>query len=254
MKPTALVALCLAPACAGTVTSDAPLYPADWPALVARGDPSAQDPCGTYRAVSEAAGPLEYPPGGAPYEMFFFVPIGRPPTPLLGRRTLAWHLASSMGPEEGELWQDLERFAAALQEAAAAPGGAQEVGWVRVASDGESAFVITCGVGAESACSFRLERRAERSWWQRLWSLPRGYARTKDGLSVVGAFPVPPEECPGSERRLAAGTFTFRRAVDGSLVMLENLHSAPMSNQLVFQKWWLWRPLAGGDAATGTRP
>ena len=239
---TALAA-CLV-GCAGTWTSSDPLYPADWPALVASGDAqTCPDLTGTYRAVSDPAGPLEYPPGGHPREMFMFVTFGPPrPVPALGRRILSWQLAGADGPADGDLWSGLERFAAAMRADPAHPDGQDEVGWVRVSAGAAGRFDIDCGIAEDTLLTFVLGPSPAPSLWEALWFLPAHGYTTVDGAMVIhGAFPASPVESRPGPNRFAGGSFTFHRAVDGSLVMLESLHWAPAGGEVVFRKWWRWR-------------
>lgn len=243
MKRAAVALAACLTGCAGTWVSSEPLYPADWPApeaSTAQGDRA--DLSGTYRALSDPAGPLEYPPGGHPREMFFFVTFGPPvPPPRLGRRILPWHLAGCAGPEDQELWSALERFADALEPDAEHPDGREELGWVRLVERGEGTLDVACGVGGETLCSFALEPAPAGSGG--IWRLPRGSTLVDGALVVHGAYRVSPLECSPGAERVAAGTFAFRRAVDGSLLMLESPSWAPAGGEVVFRKWWRWRTI-----------
>lgn len=240
-------------ACAGTTSSDEPFYPRDWPPRAARADDgSGPDLCGTFRAVSDPAGPLEYPCGGYPHEMFLFVPYARAKPPAqLGRRNLSWHLASVLGPEDEGLWQDLARFAAALEPGPSAPDGEPDLGWVQVTRADGPTYAVRCGVGSAVSCSFLLEPSPAWHGWRSLWSYPPGYTLRDGGLVLRGAFVLSPLERAAESDGLAAGTFTFYRAVDGSLVMVESLHYAPRGGEVSFQKWWRWRVAAEPQRASG---
>lgn len=218
--------------CAGTYTSSTPVYPKDWPARLTSEDASGcPDLSGTYRAVSEPAAPLVYPPGGAPAEMAFLVPYAKAKTPPLGRRMLAWHLAGKFGPND-PLLHDLKRFAAAINDADAA--------WVRVLPGVDGKINVTCGLRHEAIVRFDLApRNPDKS---EFWNYQPGYICRNGSLIVRGVFPVPAAERghTNNEDPHAAGVFTFSRATDGSLVMLEDLYWS-QGQEVVFAKWWRWR-------------
>ena len=108
-----ILATCLS-GCAGTWVSGRPIYPDSWPAMVT--EPGCPDISGKYRALSDEAAPLVYPPGRHPREMFFFVTYGKPePVPLLGRRILPWHLAGAFKGRDQEVWHALTQYAATIE-------------------------------------------------------------------------------------------------------------------------------------------
>lgn len=215
--------------CAGTWSSGRPLYPDGWPAL--KSSRECPDLSGTYRAVSEEAGPLRYRPGEHPREMFFFVTYGKPEllSPL-GRRILTWHLA---GVFDGEVWNALQRYAALLDTA----HPDMDSGWVRVTRRPDGALGIQAGRDDKQVLDLTL--RKESHGWGRYKS---GVYDCKDGgLMVIGAFPPPPVENPTGQRLEAAAKFTFFRAADGSLVGLEEKYADVVEGNLAFKKWWRWR-------------
>lgn len=240
--PFLLCTRCLV-AC-GTTSSSVPLYPADWPALQKAGnrDSTTEPLHGIYRALSEPAGPLVYSRGGSPREIFFLVPVsGARPAPELGRRNLAWHIAGLLAlPDGGEPWQELERFTAALEPDAEHPDGREDRGWVKLSDGGAGVLRIECGVGDEVLATLRLAPEPERTFLEAMWTSTRGYRAEDGGLGVTAAFPLSPVERDPGGGNIAAGRFTFYRADDGSLVMLENLVGTPSGDSLAFRKWWRW--------------
>lgn len=219
----------------GTMTSSIPVYPSDWPGRMAGVEgPECPDISGLYAAVSEPAAPMVYPPGGAPKEAVFLVPIpfATAEAPRhLGRRNLAWHLASRFEEDE-----QLVRFSKTI-----ASGDAGSA-WVRVKPPSAGVIKILAGVGSKTLVTYDLLPRDGRK--SELWTYQHGY-KCRDGkLLVRGVFPVPKEEQePGVENPIAAGLFTFMRAEDGSLVMLENIYYSRGGQEISFQKWWRWRRL-----------
>lgn len=235
--------------CIATLSSSEPLYPTDWPALEPAGEHGAVDLTGTWRAISEPAGPLVYPAGGQPREALLlipFLPIPIPfgsqiPVPQLGRRILPWHLTGVMAEPDEPLRQGLERFSAAIG------ADADGAGWVRVQPGPGERLEVRCSVGDEVILAFELEPDRDRSAWNQLWTLPKGYSLQDGGLVVHSAFPLPaiersPAAAAEGRNASAGGAFRFQRAVDGSLVMLESLQSADGGQEIVFRKWWRWLP------------
>jgi hypothetical protein len=240
MQRTCVALLVSLPACVSV--SDEPMYPAQWPPRTFERESSKViDLSGTYRAVSDPAPALEYPHGGHPQEYFCGIPIGPPePLPPLGRRVLAWHLAGIQRSDDGELWTNLERFAAALGADADHPDGHDDIGWVTVVRH-DDRYDVQCGVEVEALVSFELAPIPRRGFLARWWTLPQGYSIDDGALVVHSAFPASSvERWPGT-RGIAGGTFTFWRTVDGSLVMLEALNFAPAGGEINFRKWWRWR-------------
>jgi hypothetical protein len=232
MKRLGVLALLLLGGCAGTMTSSVPIYPPDWPSRVGGDDATAcPDLSGTYCAVSEPAAPLVYPPGGAPKESVMFVPYATAKAPAaLGRRNLAWHLASRFDKNE-----PLARFAVIAD-------GQADAAWVRLTAGNEGVIKIMAGVKGETLVSFDLVPRNRRK--SELWNYQPGYTCRQGKLLVRGGFPVPKEEQQyATKDPFAAGLFTFERAEDGSLVMLEDLYWS-QGAEISFQKWWRWRRLS----------
>ena len=247
MKSLFLIGLVLLLTGCGATTSSVPVYPADWPALVKTDNSKTlPDMSGTYYALSDPIGPLVYPQFGAPVEIFFFVPIGAPDIPQLGRRVLPWHLAVHSSDQQRE---SLARFDAALQKAYAQGGAAAGIGWVRLSRSANGAFDVRCGLDQTTTVSFTLSPASPQSFLQSIWSTPDGYT-IEDGAivtnSVIATSPLERKADSAASLGNAAGHFRFWRAADGSLVMLENLYweySMPGRGSLVFQKWWRWRPV-----------
>lgn len=250
MQRTCAALLVLLPACvpACVSVSAEPLYPAAWPPRTLQlGDAPATDLCGTYHAVSDPAPALEYPRGGRPQESFFCVPMGPPvPLPPLGRRVLAWHLAGSAGPADGDLWRGLERFAAALGADDDHPDGRDDLGWVRVERVEGDRYDVQCGVDGETLASFELAPSPSQGLFARLWTVPPGYVVDAGALVVHSVFPAGLVERSPGAHGLAGGSFTFWRSADGSLVMLESPHYAPPGGEVSLRKWWRWRPVQPG--------
>jgi len=234
-----VVALALAlQGCIGTMSSSAPNYPDDWPALDIRA--GCPDLSGTYHAVSEAAAPLEYPYLGRPRTVFSVVivpvPVGpEVDAPVLGRRLLPWHLAgaSEASPEfppypagsPPDLWAGLEQYTEALGVDLDAPGDESGTDWVRIQAVPEGRLAVTAGRAEAVLLAFDSPQAAD----------------CKDGaLEIGGGFRSPPSE--GAETVYAF--HHFYRAVDGSLVMLESQSWASGNGKtLSFDKWWRWRRL-----------
>lgn len=250
-----LVALTLLLAGCGTTVSSVPIYPADWPALSKANDPKAPDISGTYYALSDPVGPLVYPKGGAPHEIFFLIPIGGPPdTPQLGRRILPWHLGVR---PSNELWNSVCCFDAAIQSDSTQSGVTNDRGWVRITRADGGKFTIQCGQGEVPSVSFVLAPATPQSFFEFIWTNPDGYT-IEDGALVVFSVVTTSRIEHGFDSKGigdasyygdAAGCFRFWRALDGSLIMLENLTGErykPGRGSLVFQKWWRWRPIPAG--------
>lgn len=232
-----VVALALAlQGCIGTMSSSAPYYPDDWPALdIREGCPELS---GTYHAVSEAAAPLDYSYLGRPRTVFTLVlvpvPVGpEVDAPALGRRLLPWHLAgaSETSPElplypagsPAGLWAGLEQYTEALGVDLDASGDESGADWVRIRAASEGRLAVTAGRAEAVLLAFASPQPAD----------------CKDGaLEIGGGFRSPPIE--GAETVYAS--HHFYPAVDGSLVMLESQSWAERNGRtLSFDKWWRWR-------------
>jgi hypothetical protein len=219
----------------GTMTSSVPVYPGDWPArVIGAGAVACPEISGIYAAVSEPAAPLVYPAGGAPKEAAFLVPLPylRVDAPQqLGRRNLAWHLASRFEADE-----QLTRFSNVIA------AGHADTAWVRLMPPSAGIIKVVAGVGGKTLVTYDLLPRDRRK--SELWTYQHGYTCRDGKLLVRGVFPVPKEEqWPEVENPVAAGLFTFMRAEDGSLVMLESVYYANGAKEISFQKWWRWRRL-----------
>ncbi len=215
----------------GTLSSGRPVYPATWPALdTARACP---DISGTYRAVSEEAAPLVYPPGAQPVKVFFLIPYGRPKPAPLGRRILPWHLAGAFPSSNKEDWSALTRYAAALEK----NNGA---GWVRVQQTG-AGFGVSAGLEDETLFHVMLNNEPQELWGN---YTSHAFECGKGGIAVVGCFPPPGAENPeGLSNAVVNAYFTFYRAVDGSLVALEEAVGGLPGGNPEFSKWWRWQPV-----------
>lgn len=224
--------------CAGTWTSGRPIYPSSWPALeTGHGCP---DLSGTYRAVSDEAAPLVYPPGQAPREMFFFVTYGKPlPPPPLGRRTLTWHFAGSFSSRDQALWNALTRYANALNAEAAKSGPKGEAGWVEVRGPENGTVEVHAGIQHRTFLEFSIRKEAQSLWTYKMHI----YQCENGGLVVIGSFPSPPEESPTGQSAVIGAKFTFFRAADKSLIALEEAYTGVLEGNMEFNKWWRWRPV-----------
>ncbi len=243
--PLLFVALFL-PGCAGTWSSGEPLYPKDWPPIAAAHDRAHPDISGTYRAVSDPVGPMEYAPGDAPREMIFFISYGDPKTPpIVGRRILPWHLIGFQDEKHAGVLKELEAFSAALRRDAQHPDGQDDLGWVRLsnATRGETnVLTMECGVDREPMVTATLIPTPKQTPVEWLTKMPGGYRILEDGAyEINSSFPASALEHFPDSNPHAAGTFRFYRTTDGSLVMLESLHYAPAGGEVTFQKWWRWR-------------
>jgi hypothetical protein len=228
--------------CAGTWSSGRPIYPDGWPLL--QGSSDCPDLSGTYRAISDEAGPLRYRPGEHPREMFLFVTHGKPePLPPLGRRILPWHLAGVFG---GDAWNTLEGYAAVLDTTH--PDA--DSGWVRVTTLPHGTIGIRAGRDDHSLLELALRKEAHGRG-----RYTSGIYQCEDGaVVVIGAFPPPPVENPAGQNLHAGAKFRFFRAVDGSLVALEVKHADVVEGNLEFAKWWRWPRIDQGQAMERTSP
>lgn len=240
-------------ACAGTVKSGRPIYPEDWPAI-AEVAPGARCPdlSGTYQALSDEAPPLVYA-GQPPHKMMLLVPYGGPvPIPMLGRRVLTWHLAGMRAELRGSSikagisyedyqaqWDALARFAALVEAAAAHPDGSADNGLVKVQWQYEGVIEVDAELRDQTIVSFRLKKYPRGAWWQ---TYQNASYECRDGGLVIWSYFLPPDvENPAglSENH---STATFYRAVDGSLVMLEESPGSITTEYTSpFQKWWRWQ-------------
>jgi hypothetical protein len=59
------------------------------------------------------------------------------------------------------------------------------------------------------------------------------------------------DESPNGWPGYASVTATMYRAVDGSLIVLEDPFRATIGGEVNFQKWWRWKPVLIPDAQTG---
>jgi hypothetical protein len=71
---------------------------------------------------------------------------------------------------------------------------------------------------------------------------------------VWGGFEPPPAENPSGDTGGAYAKCTFSRAVDGSLVMLEEPYAGVPRGNMAFKKWWRWRPIEQPEQATRPQP
>ncbi len=221
---------------AGTTTSSRPIYPADWPALTSPAPGrTCPDLTGTYRAISEEAAPLVYRLGGGPHDMFMFIPVGpEEPAPPLGTRLLPWHLAGEFD-EGSETWSSLMAFAAQ-------PDLGNGAGWVRIRGEPDDALLVAAGLDDQTILQMALSRRRQGL----LTYKPGRYKCEGGGVVIYGAFPPPPEENPTGAAYGVGARCTFYRAVDGSLVMLEDAYTGVPQGTMLFKKWWRWRPVEAG--------
>jgi hypothetical protein len=212
-----------------------PIYPADWPALESS---AARRICpnlsGTYRAISEEAAPLVYPPGGMPQEKFF-IPIGPPePVPSLGLRLLPWHLAGQFD-QQSATWLSLENYAAQSDRA-------NDADWVLIREQPDGTIAISAGLGDETLLRVTLNKQSQGIWTNK----PQVYECKDGGLVVYGVFPPPPEENPTGQPDAVGAMCTFYPAADGSLVMLEEAYTGVFQGTMSFIKWWRWLPVEPG--------
>jgi hypothetical protein len=184
--------------------------------------------------VSEEAAPLAYPPGGWPQEKFL-VPLRPPePVPPLGVRLLPWHIAGQFD-EKSETWLSLRNYAAQLNRV-------DETGWVQLLEQTDGTLVVRAGFHDQTLLRLSLHKGPQGHWTYQ----PQRYECKDGGLVVYGAFPPPPQENPTGQAGAVGAKCTFYRAVDGSLVMLEDAYAGVAQGTMLFQKWWRWRLIEPG--------
>jgi hypothetical protein len=242
----ALVVAAWLPGC--YVLSGRPIYPDRWPST-STADPRSACPdiSGTYRALSDEAPPLAYPPGDAPHMAPFGSP---PPAPPLGRRVLAWHLAGTgKGKEE---WAALIAYAGSVEADLFPSGRGEDPGWVRVQQQPGGLIEVQAGLREQASVQFAI--REYSGWGEGFAGAARAYQCREGGLTVWGGFEPPPAENPSGETGGAYAKCTFSRAVDGSLVMLEEPYAGVPRGTMAFKKWWRWRPIEQPEQATSPQP
>jgi len=228
-----LVASCIV----WTRTSAPPLYPAEWP--VAETEARCPDLSGRYRATSDAAGPLVYRRGDAPRDVMLGIPIGAPhPSPPLGTRLLPWHLAGAFS-RDSVLWQSLASFADSLSAAGATKTSEGAGGWVEIIDGSAGIIEVRLGLGDSVWLGIRLQRGDPGGGIAAYRS--QSYGCRRGGIAIVGAFPPPTEENPLNASGTSVAEFTFHRAVDGSLIALEDPTGGVADGTTAFKKWWRWR-------------
>jgi len=170
--------------------------------------------------------------------MSFFVTYGKPePLPALGRRLLPWQLAGAFRETDRELWSALNDYASILDANAVCPDANTKAGWVRVDEMPNSTVKVRAGYDGRVLVNLTLRKEA-----QGLWTYKSGIYECKEGgLVVFGSFPPPQEENPTNQNLDVGAKFTFFRAVDGSLVALEEAYTGVNQGNMVFKKWWRWR-------------
>jgi hypothetical protein len=227
--------------CAGTWVSSRPIYPDSWPALVVQdAGRTCPDLSGKYLAVSDEAAPLVYPPGGHPREMFMFISFGKPvPVPPLGCRLLPWHLAGVFKSKDSDrdVYSALTRYAATLEVDYDHCNPKDEAGWVQVQELSNSLIDVHVGIHDQTLINFVLKKESQGLWTYK----SQIYECKGGGLSIIGGFPLPLAENPMGSTHDPGAVCTFFRAVDESLVMLEDPYFGPSKQSVVFRKWWRWR-------------
>lgn len=226
------------PGCAGVWVSSRPVYPGSWPALET--SQACPDLAGKYRLVSDEAAPLVYPPRGHPRQMIMFVSFGEPePVPTLGRRVLAWHLAGAFQDRDVELWSALATNAPPQGSDPAAADEGETAGWVQIGGVAGEALEVRAGRNGDAFIEVALSKESQGLWTYK----SHVYQCEEGGVAIVGSFPPPPVENPYGSSAAIGAQFTFYRAVDGSLVALEEAHTGVGGGNMLFKKWWRWRRL-----------
>lgn len=239
--------------CGGTVCSSSPLYPSDWPPIVR--DASSEQPpdlSGTYRAVSEPAGPLVYPSGGDPYQMVMFIPVGGPiATPTLGRRLLP-HYFAGIGHDQQLQQREVFYFLAELDPDEDHPDGHEDRGWVRLTRKPvDNCYRVEFGVDGLPPHAFDFDPRKAPAWHQDLLHLTNANSMYDGALKYYGVLLVSHAESSNGRLGTSGATFTVYKAADGSIVILESPYWAQAGGEVVFKKWWRWRRI---DDAPPTSP
>jgi pterin-4a-carbinolamine dehydratase len=171
---------------------------------------------------------------------------------MLGRRVLTWHLAGMRAELRGSSikagisyedyhaqWGALARFAALVEAAAAHPDDSAGNGLVKVQRQYEGVIEVDAELRDQTILSFRLEEYPPDAWWQTYQSA--SYKCRDGGLVILSYFLPPDAENPAGLSENYS-TATFYRAIDGSLVMLEE-SPVGITNEYTspFQKWWRWQ-------------
>lgn len=249
----ALLSLVLS-GCAGTVKSSRAIYPENWPALANPGSGrECPDLSGTYLSLSDEAPPLVYPVGGQPSRMILAVPYGGPvPLPTLGKRVLTWHLAGMRAELRGASikagisfkdyevqWDALARYAALVEADAMHADGGAGTGLVKIQEMEGGVLEVHAGIRDRNVLNFRVKKYTPQAW-----TYQNSSYKCQDGGLLITSYFLPPDVENPAGLSQAYSDGTFYRAVDGSLVMLEE-SSVSITNAYTspFQKWWRWQPV-----------
>ena len=223
-----------------------PIYPESWPPLAAFDTGLAcPDISGKYRAVSDEPGPLIYPPDHRFTEFVFFIPLRDekppPPRPPRGRRILPWVLSGTFQENSPEDWNALTHYAAPLEADSAESLPDDKTGWVQVSKLPDSIIEIRAGLHDQTFIKLEISQGG-----QPLFSNKSHLYHCNGGkLEVYGSFPPPSVENPFNSTSNVISLFTFFRAVDGSLVMIEERFTGPsrepVNSPFPIDEWWHWQ-------------
>jgi|APFre7841882793_1041355.scaffolds.fasta_scaffold02405_2 hypothetical protein len=238
--------------CDGIPTSSEPYYPADWPAIVRANDDVEQvDISGTYRVLSEQGAPLIYPSDGQVQSSIALIPLGDPEQPpRVGRRALPWYFIGFINNQTAI--EKLGYFLTKLRPNAQHPDGHEDVGWVRISRKSkDEGYTVEVGIGDEPQFEYQFTPRPPEGSGPRYIGFTPGYWPFDGGLRCLGPVRVSMDESPNGWPGYASVTATMYRAVDGSLIVLEDPFRATIGGEVNFQKWWRWKPVLIPDAQTG---
>ena len=160
--------------------------------------------------------------------------LRRSRVPPLGLRLLPWHVAGEFD-EKSETWLRLKDYAAQSDHL-------KDDGWVQIRERPDGSIAVRAGLHDQTLLRVTLNKKPQGFWTYKR----QRYQCKGSGLVVYGAFPPPPQENPSGAPYAVGAKCTFYRAVDGSLVMLEEAYTGVPQGTMLFSKWWRWRLVEPG--------